>query len=166
MDKVISKGGTPIAYQRSGQGPALVLVYGTSATHTRWTSILPLLEKKFTMIYAVDRRGRGQSGDSAVYAIEREYEDITTVVDYIRTPINLLGHSYDALCSLEAALRVTSLHKFILHEPPIPLAGAVYPTGARARFEALLTSGYKEGFLLAFSCGAGITVYSKAEGSY
>jgi pimeloyl-ACP methyl ester carboxylesterase len=66
-----------------------------------------MLEQRFT-VYAVDRRGRGQSGDSPVYSIEREYEDIAAVVESIREPVNLLGHSYGALCSLEAALRVTN----------------------------------------------------------
>ncbi|MDD3858377.1 MAG: alpha/beta hydrolase, partial [Methanoculleus sp.] len=64
MDTVRSNDGTLIAYERSGTGPALVLVHGTTADHTRWGRILPMLEQTFT-VYAVDRRGRGQSGDSA-----------------------------------------------------------------------------------------------------
>ena len=115
MDRVRSKDGTLIAYERSGTGPALVLVHGTTADHTRWASVLPMLEQRFTA-YAVDRRGRGQSDDSAVYSIEREYEDIAAVVASIQGPVNLLGHSYGALCSLEAALLATNLNKLILPE--------------------------------------------------
>jgi pimeloyl-ACP methyl ester carboxylesterase len=149
MDKVRSKDGTLIAYERSGSGPALVLVHGTTADHTRWASVLPMLEQKFT-VYAVDRRGRGQSGDSAAYSIEREYEDIAAVVGSIRGQVNLLGHSYGALCSLEAALRVTNLNKLILYEPAISIGLPLYPPGVRAKIQALLDSGDRAGVLLVF----------------
>jgi pimeloyl-ACP methyl ester carboxylesterase len=79
MDTVQSKDGTSIAYKRSGTGPALVLVHDTTADHTRWAYVLPMPEQRFT-VYTVDRRGRGQSEDSAVYSTEREYEDIAAVV--------------------------------------------------------------------------------------
>ncbi len=149
MDNVRSNDGTLIAYERSGTGPALVLVHGTTADHTRWGRILPMLEQTFT-VYAVDRRGRGQSGDSAAYALEREYEDIAAVVSSIPGPVNLLGHSYGALISLEAALRVTNLTRLILYEPAIPAGMPTYPPGARAKIQALLDAGDREGVLLAF----------------
>lgn len=149
MDTVRSNDGTLIAYERSGTGPALVLVHGTTADHTRWERILPMLEQTFT-VYAVDRRGRGQSGDSAAYAIEREYEDIAAVVNSIPGPVNLLGHSYGALISLEAALRVTNLNRLVLYEPAIPAGLPMYPPGARAGIQALLDTGDREGALLAF----------------
>jgi pimeloyl-ACP methyl ester carboxylesterase len=63
MEKIISPDGTSIAYCRTGVGPPLVLVHGTTASHTRWDPILATLEAQFT-VYAVDRRGRGESGDS------------------------------------------------------------------------------------------------------
>ncbi len=75
METITSKDGTMIAYQRSGTGPPLVLVHGTTADHTRWVPILPALEQHFT-VYALDRRGRGGSGDAEQYVIEREFEDI------------------------------------------------------------------------------------------
>ncbi len=149
MDTVRSKDGTLIAYERTGAGPALVLVHGTTADHTRWGFILPMLEKRFT-VYAVDRRGRGQSGDAAVYALEREYEDIAAVVGSIPGPVNLLGHSYGALICLEAALLVTNLDKLVLYEPSVRLDGALYPPGVRARIQALLDAGDRDGALLVF----------------
>jgi pimeloyl-ACP methyl ester carboxylesterase len=118
MEHIRSKDGTPIAYERSGQGPPLVLIHGAAADHTRWIPILQGLEKHFT-VYAVDRRGRGQSRDIEPYTIEREYEDVAAVVDSISGPVNLLGHSYGALCCLEASLRTSSLRKLVLYEPPI-----------------------------------------------
>jgi len=117
MEHVTSKDGIPIAHERSGEGLPLVLIHGAAADHTRWTPILPELEKHFT-VYAVDRRGRGQSGDVEPYTIEREYEDVVAVVDSIPGPVNLLGHSYGAMCSLEASLKTSNLRKLILYEPP------------------------------------------------
>jgi pimeloyl-ACP methyl ester carboxylesterase len=76
---VTSTDGTPIAYQRSGEGPPLVLVHGTSADHTRWKPVLPAFEEHFN-VYALDRRGRGSSGDSEDYSIDQEFEDVAAVV--------------------------------------------------------------------------------------
>lgn len=143
MDKVKSKDGTLIAYERSGTGPALVLVHGTSADHTRWAPVLPMLEQNFT-VYALDRRGRDQSGDSAVYSIELEYEDIAAVVSSIREPVNLLGHSYGALICLEAALRITNLNKLILYEPSFYLDEPLYPPDLKVRIQSLLDLGNRE----------------------
>jgi pimeloyl-ACP methyl ester carboxylesterase len=147
VEKVKSKDGTLIAYARTGAGPALVLVHGSTADHTRWAPVLPMLEKYFTL-YALDRRGRGGSGDSAAYSIEREYEDIAAVANSIREPVNLLGHSYGALCTLEAALLVPNLNKLILYEPVIRLGQPLYPAGIRAKIEEALGSGDREKVLL------------------
>jgi pimeloyl-ACP methyl ester carboxylesterase len=72
------------------------------------------------------------------------------VVGSIREPVNLLGHSYGALISLEAALRVTNLDKLILYEPYVSVAAALYPPGVRDRIQALLDSGDREGALQVF----------------
>jgi pimeloyl-ACP methyl ester carboxylesterase len=77
---VISSDGTHIGYWRTGEGPPLVLIHGTSADHARWDPVLPALQKHFT-VYAVDRRGQGGSGDAAEYSLEREVEDVVAVVD-------------------------------------------------------------------------------------
>ena len=150
MEHVTSKDGIPIAYERSGEGLPLVLIHGAAADHTRWTPILPKLEKHFT-VYAVDRRGRGQSGDVEPYTIEREYEDVGAVVDSIPGPVNLLGHSYGALCSLEASLKTSNLRKLILYEPPIPTdVKKNYPPDAVDRMNSYLHVGEREKALLIF----------------
>ena len=77
MESIASKDGTGIGFARSGTGPPLVLVHGTSADHTRWKPLLRELEVHFT-VHAVDRRGRGGSGDTADYSVEREFEHGTT----------------------------------------------------------------------------------------
>src|SRR5437667_5494724 len=104
MRTIASNDGTSIAFTRGGTGRPLVLVHGTTADHTRWMPLLPELEARFT-VYAVDRRGRGGSGDAEDYSIEREFDDVAAVVDAIAEPVFLLGHSYGAVCALEASLR-------------------------------------------------------------
>jgi len=71
---VRSADGTPIACYRSGSGPALVVVHGSTNDHTNWDGIRPELEPFFTL-YAVERRGRGASGDAPAYSFEREVEE-------------------------------------------------------------------------------------------
>jgi pimeloyl-ACP methyl ester carboxylesterase len=80
MKTVVSKDGTPIAYWRSGSGTPLVLVHGATDDHTLWTSVSPALQQHGS-VYAMDRRGRGRSGDADAYALEREWEDVAAVVD-------------------------------------------------------------------------------------
>ena len=150
--RVIATDGTPIAYRRSGEGPALVLVHGTAADHTRWQPVLPALEDRYT-VYAIDRRGRGASGDAPTYAIEREFEDVAAVVESIGGPVSLLGHSYGALCALEAALRTGNLRRLVLYEPPIVTGDALFPRAATQRVEALLDAGDRDAALVAFFRG-------------
>jgi pimeloyl-ACP methyl ester carboxylesterase len=91
---------------------------------------------------------RGGSGDSPGYALQREAEDITAVVDAIGGPVNVLGHSYGALCALEGALLTPNMRRLVLYEG-VPLRGAdLYPPGIADRLEALLDSGDVEGMLM------------------
>jgi pimeloyl-ACP methyl ester carboxylesterase len=98
----------------------------------------------------MDRRGRGKSGDNPAYAHEREAEDIAAVIDSIGEPVNLLGHSFGALCSLEAMLLTTNIRHLILYEPPMAIGGRELPPELAARMEGLLDTGEKEQALLLF----------------
>lgn len=118
MEYITSKDGIVIAYEKRGDKLPLVLIHGAASDHTRWMTILPQLEKHFT-VYAVDRRGRGRSGDAESYSIDLEYDDIVAVVESIPEPVNLLGHSYGAICCLEASLKTSKIRRLILYEPPI-----------------------------------------------
>jgi pimeloyl-ACP methyl ester carboxylesterase len=139
-----------IAYERKGEGLPLVLIHGAAADHTRWAPVLPELEKHFT-VYAVDRRGRGKSGDAESYTIDREYEDVVAVINSIPGPVNLLGHSYGAICSLEASLKTSNLQKLILYEPPIHThIKKNYPPGTLDRINSCLHDGQREKALLIF----------------
>ena len=151
MEKIKSKDGTPIAYLRQGSGPPLVLVDGIGMIAKNWRLILPALAKNFT-VYAVDRRGRGESGDTEPYAIEREYEDIAALVDSIDQPVNLLGHSFGGICTLEGALLTRNVRKLILYEPPINLPGKqMIPNGLIEAVEKLRQDGqYEEALILMY----------------
>lgn len=149
MNKISSKDGTQIAYWAEGAGAPLILVHGTTADHSRWVSVSPAFEKKFT-VYAVDRRGRGGSGDTAPYAVEREFEDIAAVINSVREPVNILGHSYGAVCSLEAALLTKNIARMVLYEPPIPAGIGLYPPGTAERIQEMADSGDRDGAVSAF----------------
>jgi pimeloyl-ACP methyl ester carboxylesterase len=142
---VTTEGGTPVAYRRSGKGPPLVMVHGTAADHSRWKPVLPALEERFT-VYAIDRRGRGDSGDSDEYAVEREFEDIAAVVDSLGEPANVLGHSYGGLVALEGALLARNVRKLVLYDPGIEVAGTeIYPHKVIERMEAMVAAGDRDG---------------------
>lgn len=144
-----SPDGTRIGFERSGEGPPLVLVHGTSADRTRWAGVLPAFAERFT-VYAVDRRGRGLSVEVAEYALEREYEDIAAVADSIGGQVAVLGHSFGALVALEAALRSQAIARLVLYEPPCHTEEPLYPEGSRERLEAFLAAGDRDGALAMF----------------
>jgi pimeloyl-ACP methyl ester carboxylesterase len=146
---ITSADGTRVAVWRHGSGPPLVAVHGTTADHTRWLRVVPLLAPHYTL-YLMDRRGRGQSGDTVPYSLQREAEDIRAVVRYAGGRVTLLGHSYGGLCSLEAALELPDLHRLILYEPPLPIGSGLVPPAIRAELELLVERGDREGALLCF----------------
>ena len=79
---VASQDGTPISYWRSGDGPPLVLVHGSFDDHNVWAPVLAAFEERFS-VYAVDRRGRGGSGDGSGHSLSSEAADIAEVVESI-----------------------------------------------------------------------------------
>jgi pimeloyl-ACP methyl ester carboxylesterase len=148
MITTTSNDGTRIACWQTGTGPPLLLVHGTAADHTRWPSVLPPFEQQFT-VYAIDRRGRGESGDTEPYALQRESEDIASLINSIHEPVNVLGHSYGALCCLEAALLTGNIAKLVLFEPYMPTGVKVYPPGIAARIQSLVDAGDRDGAVFA-----------------
>jgi pimeloyl-ACP methyl ester carboxylesterase len=140
-ETVASRDGTPIAVWRTGDGPPLVLVHGTAADHGRWAPVLPALEEHFT-VFAIDRRGRGRSGDADDYALEREFEDVAAVVDWAGESVDVLGHSHGGVCALEAALLTSRIRKLVLYEPPMGFV--VSPRHVVEQLEALLAAGQRD----------------------
>ncbi len=153
MESVISNDGTRIAFYRGGIGAPLVLIHGTGGSNPAvgWTSVVPLLEKQFS-VYAVDRRGRGNSSDNPIYAVEREFEDVAAVVDSIGEPVNLLGHSYGGLCALEATLITGNVRKLILYEPAVNLSlpASAGPDQITEKIQRLLDEGNRDDALILF----------------
>lgn len=142
LDTVRSTDGTPVAYERFGAGPPLLLVHGSVSDRTYWAPVLPALAQHFTVV-TLDRRGRGGSGDATPYAIEHEYDDIAAVVDAIGEPVHLLGHSYAGICALEAALRTPNLRTLSLYEPPFGASDAI-PQEFIAEIDALVVAGDRD----------------------
>ena len=139
IQKVTSKDGTTIGFWKSGSGPPLLLVHGTTADHRRWSGILPDLEQHFT-VYAMDRRGRGASTDAPGYDVMREAEDIAAVLEDIGKPAFVLAHSYGAVCALESTLLTDKLRRLVLYEPPIPTGVPMYPPLLPDRMQAMIDS--------------------------
>ena len=120
MNTVRSKDGTTIAYDRSGKGPGLILVNGATATRADAAGVAGSLGQHFT-VFAYDRRGRGDSGDTAPYAVEREVEDIDAVITEAGGSAFVFGHSSGAILALDAArlLPPGRLTKLAVYEPPL-----------------------------------------------
>jgi pimeloyl-ACP methyl ester carboxylesterase len=146
---VTSADGTRIAYWQSGEGPPLLLVHGATADHTTtWAAVRDELEEHFTL-YAMDRRGRGGSGDAPGYDLQREAEDVAAVADAIGEPVAVLGHSYGGLVALEAARIAANIHSLILYEG-VPLGGADHHLpDLDERLAELLDAGDHDGLIVA-----------------
>jgi pimeloyl-ACP methyl ester carboxylesterase len=119
MNHVISKDGTAIAYERSGQGPALILIDGAlcSRAFGPMPKLAPLLAPNFT-VYVYDRRGRGDSGDTLPYSKEREVDDIAALIQAAGGSAFVLGLSSGGALALEAAASGLPIQKVVAYEPP------------------------------------------------
>jgi pimeloyl-ACP methyl ester carboxylesterase len=141
VEHVTSRDGTRIGYHRTGEGPPLVVLHGATGDHTSFTFLAPLLADRFT-VCAPDRRGRGESGDAADYAIEREFEDVAAVADSLDRPVSLFGHSYGATVALGAALMADNIGKLVLYEPSPGFV--VVPAEDVERIERLVAGGERD----------------------
>src|SRR5512138_1962324 len=121
MKTVTSKDGTTIAFDQSGNGPALILVDGATqyrAIDPRTTKLAALLAEHFT-VFHYDRRGRGDSSDTLPYAVEREVEDIEALIDEAGGSAFVYGISSGGCLALEAAARLgNKIKKLAIYEPP------------------------------------------------
>jgi pimeloyl-ACP methyl ester carboxylesterase len=121
MEKVTSKDGTIIAYDKTGNGPALILVLGALNSRKSGAKLAKLLAARFTVI-SYDRRGRGNSTDTLPYSPQREVEDIAALIGVDGEPVNLYGHSSGAALTLEAAINLgKNIRKLAIYEVPFTL---------------------------------------------
>ena len=118
-----SSDGTSIAFERLGEGPVLVLVDGALCYRSfgPMTPLAELLAPDFT-VYRYDRRGRGDSGDTAPYAVAREIEDLEAVIAETGDAAFVFGMSSGAVLALEAAASGLAISKLALYEPPLTVA--------------------------------------------
>ena len=142
MKSVTSKDGTKITFDQLGQGAPVVLVSGGSVDKGSNASLADELAKHFT-VYNYDRRGRGESGDTQPYAVDREIEDIEAVIDAAGGQAYLYGSSSGAALALEAARKLsTKVTKLAMWEPPYMPEGFPRPPANTAQvFSDLVAQG-------------------------
>jgi alpha-beta hydrolase superfamily lysophospholipase len=122
MDMVTSRDGTDLAVDRLGEGPPVVLVCGGSTDRMANAGLAAELAAGHT-VYNFDRRGRGDSGDTRPYAIEREIEDIAAVIRAAGGSANLYGTSSGAALAMHAAAAGLPVTRLAMWEPPYSVGG-------------------------------------------
>jgi pimeloyl-ACP methyl ester carboxylesterase len=151
MNIVRSKDGTSIAFDRSGIGPALILVGGAMSDRTGAATVSSLLASRFT-VFAYDRRGRGDSGDTPPYAVEREVEDLDALIGEAGGSAFVMGGSSGAVLALDAAARGLAITELVLYEPPLIVdSGRLpLPAGLAAHLAELVSDGRRGDAVAAF----------------
>lgn len=152
MEKTISADGTPIAYERTGDGPPLVLVAGALCDRTSFAPLAELLGGEFTA-YTYDRRGRGDSGPVAAGAPEREYEDLAAVVAAAGGVPAIYGHSSGAALVLQAVAAGVPASRVVAYDPPYSTDEATRSPGLREQVDALLAEGRRDDAVALFLGG-------------
>lgn len=159
LQRVTSKDGTTIAYEKLGTGPGLILVLGALNSRKSGVKLAKLLEAHFSVI-TYDRRGRGDSTDTAPYSPRREVEDIAALIETVQPPVYLYGHSSGAALALEAALELRKkIAKLALYEAPYTLDKAGR-SAAVAYYKALkksLAAGHKDAAVALFVGSVGVS---------
>lgn len=163
MQKVISKDGTVIAYERIGKGPAIILVDGAlqyRAFDQGTVQLANLLKDHFTVIY-YDRRGRGDSTDTQPYVVEREIEDIKALINILGGYTFVFGISSGAALALEAAVKLgNKVKKLAMYEAPYNSDGDARKAWMeyRRQLTELLNTGNRGGALALFMMLTGMPV--------
>lgn len=141
METTRSDDGTSIAFDRDGEGPALVLVVGAFCDRATSERLATMLAPQFTVL-RYDRRGRGSSGDAGPYAVEREIEDLEAVVAAAGGPAFVFGHSSGAVLALEAVIEGLPVTRLVAYEPPYIVEGTrARPVRLAERVSQLLLAG-------------------------
>jgi len=140
--RVTSADGTLITFDRSGAGPVIILVHGafTDRTHPILADVAAALAPWFTVIN-YDRRGRGDSGDTGPYAVERELEDLTALIEAAGEMAMVFGGSSGAGLALLAAPGNRAISKLAVWEPPyhVDKSAPALPRDFAAQLENLVS---------------------------
>jgi alpha-beta hydrolase superfamily lysophospholipase len=142
MSTVTSSDGTVIAFGRSGEGPPVILVAGAFADRSQLAELATLLAPRFT-VFNYDRRGRGESGDTLPYAVDREIEDLDAVIGAAGGEAFVFGGSSGAALTLEGAAARLAIEKLVLYEPPYVVDDSRAPVAAdiAERISRLVSAG-------------------------
>lgn len=136
--------------------PPLLLVHGATADHTTWRVVGPRFAVT-RQVFAMDRRGRGASGDAPDYAIEREFEDVAAVAEalgYAEAGLDVAGHSYGGRCALGASLLTPAIRRLVVYEgAPVPPGISYRPPGLVDAVRAALARGDSDAALSTFLAG-------------
>jgi hypothetical protein len=161
VQHVISEDGTRIAYEKTGQGPAVIIVGGALGDHQFYLPLAHELAQLFT-VYNFDRRGRGQSGDTQPYSVEREVEDVGALIADAGEPVCVYGHSAGSALAVRSAAAGLSIAKLALADPPYGRhsdnddAARARFARAAARIQALHDDGDHKGAAAFFLSGFGL----------
>lgn len=155
---ITSKDNTSIAFDQAGTGPALVLVDGAMCYRgagPTWPLAAELVSA-FT-VYTYDRRGRGESGDTLPWVIERELEDLEALISYTGEEVFVYGISSGAILALGAALRGAPISKLVLFEPPLPADPGQNPVRELPSIlDSVVSSGRRGDAVELFQTAAGV----------
>jgi pimeloyl-ACP methyl ester carboxylesterase len=158
-DTVLSRDGTPIAYQCSGRGPVLVLVVGAFCDRTSTADLAPLLAPAFTVV-EYDRRGRGDSGPEAGRLEDpdpaREVDDLAAVIGAVGGSAAVYGHSSGGALALEAAAAGLPVDRLAVYEPPYDVAPDGTAPALRAAVGERLAAGDPDGAAVRFLAATGM----------
>jgi pimeloyl-ACP methyl ester carboxylesterase len=152
VERVTSADGTQIAFERIGEGPSLVLVGGALSDRAAAAPVAALLADRFSVL-TYDRRGRGDSGDTAPYAVEREVEDLDALITGAGGSAFVFGHSSGAVLAMEAGMALGSrIPLLAVYEPPFVVDDSrpPLPSDLIARLDDLVRSGRRGDAVEAF----------------
>src|SRR5690242_10798264 len=142
METVVSADGTPIAYDCYGDGPPLITAAGAFCARATTEPLARALAAQFTVLN-YDRRGRGDSGDTAPYAVEREIGDLAALIGAAGGSAAVFGHSSGATLALKAAASGLPITHLVLYEPPFNPDGSfpLLPASLAGDLAALAAAG-------------------------
>lgn len=141
MEHVTSNDGTTIAFERFGTGEPVVIVGGAFSTAAAGMPLAAALAERGIQGVAIDRRGRGESGDAAPYSPEREADDLAAVIAAVGGKAAVLGHSSGAILALFAAGEGVPITHLFLSEPPFRFGIDEPAADLAARIQALVDEG-------------------------
>ena len=142
-----SRDGTTIAYTKQGSGPPVIIVDGVFCYRENGpaTELASLLAQHYT-VFTYDRRGRGESGDTAPYKVEREIDDLRAVAKEAGATPFVLGISSGAALTLQAVASGVGAKRIALYEPPYEADGSPRPwQDVRNRLQSFISAGDRAG---------------------